>query len=120
MISNVSVLTAETATFSGQQGTETQRSIRCERMDHHEIFCFEPSPVPALTCGIVDNLSMRAAPSFIERQHRHQVRVATQALVGAVVAGGVAVFLATITCLNEGFIFVCIRYSVPRQSAVSI
>lgn len=72
-----------------------------------------------LTGGIVENLSFRTPASLVKSEHRHQVCVATLAVVGAVVAGGVAGLLAAVTSLDEGLVAVSIRHHVPRQCAVS-
>lgn len=72
-----------------------------------------------LTGGIVENLSFRTPASLVKCEHRHQVCVATLAVVGAVVAGGVAGLLTAVTALDEGLIAVSIRRYVPRQRAVS-
>lgn len=72
-----------------------------------------------LTGGIVETLSLRTAASLVEREHRHQVCVATLAVVGTVVAGGVAGLLAAVASLDEGHVVVSIRHCVPRQRAVS-
>lgn len=72
-----------------------------------------------LTCSVVENRPLGTAASQVVRQHRHQVGVATLALICAVVAGGVAGCLTAITFFDKGLIAVCVRYRVPRQRAVS-
>lgn len=68
---------------------------------------------------MVENLSLRAAAGFVEGKHRHQVCVATLAVEGAVVAGGVAYLLTAVTSLNVGCVSVSMRHRVPGQCAVS-
>lgn len=77
------------------------------------------SPQQLLTGGVVENLSVRTAASLVEREHRHQVHVATHAVVGAVAASGVADLLGAVTSLDEGAVAVSVRHCVPCQSAVS-
>lgn len=76
-------------------------------------------PQLLLTGGIVENLSLRTSASVVESKHRHEVRVATVAVVATVVAGGVAGLLAAVTSLNEGCVAVRMWHLVPRQRAVS-
>lgn len=118
MISRVSVLTAETETPSGQQGTEAhndeQTFIVIQTRNRRKLV-----PKCRLTGGIVENPSFRTAASLVKCKHRHQVRVATLAVVGAFVCGGVAGFLIAITSLDESLIAVSMKHQVPRQCAVS-
>lgn len=78
------------------------------------------SPQLLLTGGIVENMSVRTPASLIECKHRHQVCVATLAVVGAVAACGVARLLAAVASLDEGLIAVGIWHRVPCQRAVSL
>lgn len=74
-----------------------------------------------LTGGIVENLSLRTATSLVEREYRHQICVATLALVGTAVAGSVAAgLISAVTSFDKGLVAVSIRHSVPRQRAVSL
>lgn len=68
---------------------------------------------------MVENWSLRTPASLVEGEHRHQIRVATLAGEGAVVAGGVADPLAAITALNEGLVAVGVRDCFPCERAVS-
>lgn len=77
------------------------------------------SPELLLTGGIVETVSLGAAASLVVREHEHQVCVATLAVVGTVVAGGVAGLLAAVTVLDEGHVAVSVRHRLPRQRAVS-
>lgn len=77
------------------------------------------SPQLLLTGGVVENLPWRTAASLVVREHRHKVSVATLAVVGAVIAGGVAGPLAAVTSLDEGPVAVGMRHCVPCQRAVS-
>lgn len=77
------------------------------------------SPLLLLTGGIVESLPRRTGASLVECEHRHQVRVATLAVVVAVVAGGVTDLLATVTSLDEGRVAVSMKHRVPGQRAVS-
>lgn len=73
----------------------------------------------SLTGGIVEDLPLRAAASPVEGGHGHQVRVATHAVVGAVVAGGVAGLLGAVAFVDKGLVAVGMRRRVPSQRAVS-
>lgn len=77
------------------------------------------SPVLPLTGGVVEVLSRRTGAGLVEREHRHHVRVAAPAVVGAVVAGGVACLLAAVAPLDEGHEAVGVGHRVPRQRAVA-
>lgn len=68
---------------------------------------------------MVEDLSLRAAAGLIEGEHRHQVGVATLAVEGAVVAGGVTCLLTAVTSLNVGCVLISMRHRVPGQRAVS-
>lgn len=72
------------------------------------------------TGGVVEDLSFRTPAGLVERKHRHHIRVATLALVGTVVAGGVAARLVNTVCsFDEGFVAVSIRHRVPCKHTVS-
>jgi len=77
------------------------------------------SPQWLLTGGVVENLSFRTAASLVEGHHRHQVCVATCAVVGAAPAGGVAALLCTVSSLDEGCVAVDVSHRVPGQRAAS-
>ncbi len=77
------------------------------------------SPRLLLTGGVVKNLSLRTAACLVKREHRHQVCVATLAVIGTIVASGVADLLSAVTSLDEGRIAVSIKHCVPCQGAVS-
>lgn len=66
-----------------------------------------------LTGGVVENLSLRTPAGAVERLHRHQVCVATPAVIGAVVAGGVAGLHTAAICRDEGRVAVGVRHRVP-------
>lgn len=68
---------------------------------------------------MVENWSVGTPASLVEGERRHQIRVATLAGEGAVVAGGVADPLAAIASLNEGLVAVGVRDRFPCQRAVS-
>lgn len=76
------------------------------------------SPQLLLTVGMIENWSLRTSASLVDREHRHQESVATQALEGTAAAGCVAEYLAAVTTLDEGFIAFSIRHCVPCQRAV--
>lgn len=67
---------------------------------------------------MVKNFSFRTATSLVVREHGHQVGVATLAVVCAVVYGGVAALLTTITSLNEGLVAVGVKNRFPFKGAV--
>jgi len=72
-----------------------------------------------LTGGVVENRPLGTAANVVERKHRHQVRVAALAVVGAVVAGGVEGLVGAGAARDEDPVAVGVKRRIPGQRAVS-
>lgn len=93
-------------------------NVRHHNQEEKKIILIMTQKVPLTSC-VVENLSVTTPACLVKCEHRHQVRVATLAVIGAVVAGCVAGLLAAVTSLDKGFIAISIWHLVPRQRAVS-
>lgn len=113
VISRVSVLTRETDTASGQQGTDK------DMVDiSYDTGILGPNK-NILTCGMVDMRSLRTGAGIVVGKHIHLEHVATLAVEGAVVAGSVAGLFTTVNSLDVAHVAIRKGLHIPGQSVVS-